>query len=266
MVVAIAACLSTACEEDPQAIRMPDCRLNFLYEYTTGGIIPAEKMRDEYRFTSFSFVYSGEEVETDTLWFEVLTLGELSDEDRPLALEQVAEEGVENAVAGLHYVAFDDPSLQSFYRVPGHASRQRIPVVVLRKDPMLQEKSVTLKFGFKDNSVFRPGLDGLTTRTIEITDRLAKPSAWEDNYLDYTFGNYGQQKHQLMIEWTGNKWDDEYITELVAGDPKYMSFLDQKFAQRLKEENARRMADPEIGDVYRETDGTPVDLTPKSFF
>ena len=48
---------------------------------------------------------------SDTVWLDVDIMGKLSAEDRPLALQQVMVEGTKNAVAGTHYIAFDDPVL-----------------------------------------------------------------------------------------------------------------------------------------------------------
>ena len=57
-----------------------------------------------------------------------------------------------------------------------------------------------------------------------------------------------------MIEWTGEKWDDEYIKELMDGDSAYVNYLADWFAQKLEEENAKR---EEAGEEpYKEEDGT----------
>lgn len=252
--------LVMACEKDLSLYDTPDCRLNFRY-YQYGDLLDAENVTDEMRLTLYSFIYAGGEMERDTLWFQISTMGFLSGEERPLALQQIQVEGEENAVPGVHYVAFDDAEYRLLYCVPANQDTLSIPVILLR-DASLQEKNVRLKFGFKENEYFKPGYVGLTERVINITDRLAKPGNWGECYMDQVVGAYGEVKHQLMIEWTGEAWDEDYVKEFAEGDGAYQSYMSQWFIRKLDEENAKRLADPEIGEVYREADGTIVDFTP----
>ena len=261
MLGAMAACDDNALEK----YDTPDCRLNFVYYNSDSTLMDAGDVEDQNRFYSFSFALASTvEAERDTVWFEVETMGFLSDEARPVALRQIEVEGVENAVAGVHYVAFDAPELAPLYRVEGGKSRALIPVVVLRALE-LTEKTVTLKFAFKDNGYFLPGYEGLDTRTMEITDRLAQPDNWYAGSTYYSLsdyiGAYGEVKHRLMIEWTGKTWDAECIEEFMAGDGAYLNYLTSFFKKRLAEENAARQEAGE--DVYREKDGTPVEFKAK---
>lgn len=252
----ILAMLGSACNEDYPGYATSDCNLNFVFYGNYDEVLTSEEVTEAIRTSTFSFVYSGDEATRDTVWYEVTTMGNLSDKDRPITLQQIQVEGAENAVAGTHYVAFDSPEVASLYAIPADTNAARIPVIYLRNDPTLKSKTVTLKFGFAENEYFKPGFDSLATRTVHITDQLARPSNWSD--VEGDFGSYGQQKHLLMIEWTGNTWDEEYIDELTAGDVAYRHYLAQWFQQRLAEENEERLADPTIGDVYREADGTEV--------
>jgi len=256
--------LVAACEKDLSVYDTPDCRLNFMY-YLYGDLVASEDVSDEMRQTFYSFVYAGSEVERDTLWFRVSTMGFLSDKDRSLALRQIQMEGEENAVPGVHYVAFDDEEYRLLHQVPANRDTLSVPVILLR-DASLKKKEIVLKFGFKENEYFKPGYAGLTERVIRMTDRLARPGNWDEFYMDYTVGLYGEMKHQLMIEWTGKAWDEDYIREFGSGDAAYQNYMSQWFVQKLEEENAKRLADPAIGDVYREADGKAVDFTPKSWW
>ena len=163
----------------------------------------------------------------------------------------------------MHYVAFTNEELKAkYYMIPARKTGTKIPIVV-KKDPSLNSGDVILQFTFKDNGYFKPGYDGLATRTLSISSKLTKPSVWEESYCDYTFGLYGPEKHRLMIEWTGEKWDDEYIKELMDGDSAYVNYLAGWFARKLEEENAKR---EEAGEEpYKEEDGTPVSFEPKSW-
>lgn len=256
LIGSLLAILGSACDEDYPTYADSMCNLNFVFYGNYNEVLTCEEVTEETRTSTFSFVYSGEEAVRDTVWYEISTMGDLSDQNRPIALQQIQVEGVENAVAGTHYVAFDSPEVVSLYVVPANANTTQIPVIFLRDDPNLKQSTVTLKFGFAENEYFAPGYDSLATRTTLITDRLAQPSNWSD--VEGDFGTYGQQKHLLMIEWTDNAWDEEYIDELRSGDVAYRHYLAQWFKQKLEEENAKRLADPNIGDVYREADGTEV--------
>ena len=122
----------TSCEKDLPTYATSDCNLNFVYRDYENKIKTSANVTDEDRTYSFSFVYSGMNVQQDTVWFEVSTMGHLSDVDRTFALEQIQIEGVENAVAGTHYQAFDTPSLQKFYVIKAGKNSAMIPVVLLR--------------------------------------------------------------------------------------------------------------------------------------
>lgn len=182
--------------------------------------------------------------------------------------------GERDAVAGKHYVAFTDAEMQSWYYIPAGQAEVLVPIVV-KRDPSLEtEGDVVLKFTFKENEYFKLGYPEFAVYSIVISDQLAKPTMWTTCNLNYYFGAYGPVKHELMIAWTEQAWDDTYIESLfyeyrysgggVAWYPKdgnYISYLASWFAERLAKENAERLADPEIGDVYREANGDAVDFT-----
>ena len=246
---------SVSCEKDPEPYDVPDCRLNFIYlSYYQDKILSTEEvkrdLKADYNVTSYSFVYSGD-AQRDTLWFKIGTMGFLSDEDRPLELQQfIADDTLENARPGVHYVAFDDPELASFYRVPAHCDTLSIPVILLR-DPSLEAKEVVLKFGFKDNGIFKPGYEMFSTRIIRFTAEYVQPSNWSEAM----FGKWGPVKHQLMMEWTDEKWDEKYIKEIYDDYP-YVEFIGAWLYYKLEEENAKRIQ--ENKDIYREADGSEV--------
>lgn len=262
--------LATACEKDLPVFSDGVCMLNFYYgdNLTTAGV-KASMGRGSHSFK----LNSAEGQMRDTVWLKVNTMGKLSVDDRPLALVQIEDttQGVVNAVAGQHYVAFDDPSLEALYRVPGKSAVAEVPVVVLR-DASLKTGDVVLKITFRDNGYFKVGYPEFATYTLTISDRLSS-SAWDTYNLKQYFGAYGQQKHELMMKWTEKTWDDEYISGLFyeyesypgwffPKDDAYIAYLGKWFAERLAKENAERLADPEIGKVWEEEDGTEVDFTP----
>lgn len=251
--------LATSCEKDLTPYSDPQARLNFtFYSYNGEPILSSLNSQETESFYSFKLKSSvaGKELTSDTVWFEVATMGFLSEADRTVELEQIEADTLTNAVPGVHYVKFDEPQLLAKSFVPAGQNTAKIPVVLLR-DASLKTQDIVLRFTFKSNSYFVPGYKDFVTRTLFVTDRLSKPTKWNTYYLDYTFGEYGAKKHELMIAWTGKAWDDDYLDELFKGDPGYMDYMDQWFQRKLEEENKKRT---EQGlDVYREdsSDGKP---------
>lgn len=251
----------SSCEKDLEVFSDPTCRLNFYYPTVEN----TSEMDESLSKSSFSFVYGADNITRDTVWYEVETMGKLSDSDRPVSLEQV-DTAANMAVAGRHYVAFDDPSLASLYVIPAGKARARIPVVILR-DASLKDTSVVLKFRIKANDYFQPGYPAFQTRTLTFTDRMSEPANWTKKYdypgipgyyvsMENVFGKYGQQKHLFLIEHTGKPWDDDYIESLMTGDFSYLQYLMLKMQSELDELNGERAAQGE--GPLTEADGTKV--------
>lgn len=258
--------LATACEKDIPKFSDPECLLNFYY----GQSATTETVTDDLRWGSYSFRLNATEDQTvDTVWLEVTTMGMLSSENRPVQLEQVMLGGdTINAEAGVHYVPFDDPEIMALSYVPANATQARLPIVVKRDPSLATDGDVVLKVTFKDNGYFQSGYKAFSTYTLTISDRLSKPTMWAAASLDYYLGVYGQKKHELMIEWSGEAWDDTYIESLftvldfgyavvyIAKDESYLNYLSAWFAERLAEEEAVS------GPIYEEDGVTKVDFTP----
>ena len=245
-----------SCEKNLEPYSEEQCRLNFYYLTWDGDVAMTddigEHMYSTYNQSDYSFYYEGQP-ERDTLWFKVSTMGFLSDQDRPIALKQIMQDTMENAEAGLHYVAFDAPDAAHLYVMPANADTVSIPVILLN-DPSLEKKEVILCFGFDDNGTFAPGYDEFSYRVLRFTAEAVEPSAWIEGF----FGTWGPVKHQLMIEWTGEAWDNDYINKIYEEDYPYLEYMNQWFHYKLEEENAKRVAGGL--DVYREEDGTEITI------
>ena len=196
--------LLTGCEDDLPVYTNPNCGLKFEYEYDRDSVY------------SYSFAFEDETVVQDTVWFDVRLVGDLKDYDRPIALSQVMT-GKNDAVAGEHYVPFDDPGLASKLIMPANAIDTKLPVVVkkggvLKGDDMAD---VTLKVTFKVNEAFVYAVKERDQRGILIANYLIQPNNW-DTYCNHFFGAYSRVKHQAMIDATGFKWDNEFVDVTVA--------------------------------------------------
>lgn len=258
---------TAACEKNLPVFGDDESLLNFYY----GHSVTTAEVTDAMRTGSHSFkLNSAEEQLTDTIWLTVNTMGKLSTNDRPLALQQITVEEASNAVAGIHYVAFDDAALASLYTIPARQMDARIPIIVKRDPSLVKTGDVILKITFKENDYFKTGYPEFSTYMLTISDRLSKPTAWDKAQLDYYFGTYGPQKHELMIKWTQEIWDNTYIESLFYDrfgngslypkDSNYINYLDIWFAQKLEQENQDRLKN-EL-NIWKEADGTPVDFTP----
>lgn len=244
--------VATACEKDLELYDTQDCRLNFYYDWT-----PEDgTWNEDWTKTVYSFVYGGSDKEEHTVYLTVETMGFVSEQDRVFELEQVMT-GINDAQAGIHYVAFNDPSMKSHYIIRAGQTKAEVPVV-LKRDASLKNGDVTLQIRIKDNGVFKPGYERFQTRTLTISDMLTQPTAWSTTYCFYYYGNYGSVKHQFLIDATGERWDDEFIEAHFGGDAGYIDYLYGVLVARLEELNAEREAQG-LG-VLCESDGTPVVL------
>ena len=242
-----------SCENEMEVYDAPENRLNFVYEdYTMADtVIPR------------TFVYDVETKVLDTVWLEVETMGFLVDQDRSFALEQVKKGDGEQAVAGVHYIAFDDPLVSGHYKVPAGENKVKFPIV-LKRDPSLKEHEVTLCVRIGHNENFKSGYEIYQEKVITVADILVQPQYWTFYASYYFAGKYGKVKHQFMIDATadmGIKMNDDFFYSLV-GDPSKvdMGITDywfNFFTRKLAEENAARAAlglgplreAPEAGEI-----------------
>lgn len=230
---------------------------------------------------SRTFIYVGEDAETDTVWIPLKTIGKVMDYDRPVSLSQVQTDELD-AVAGTHYVKFDDPGLSNLYVIPAGKSTVELPVV-LKRDASLKTDKVLVQFELEANEHFAPGFVGPQYVQIWVTDQLDRPSFWptaSDATLNTKIAPYDPVLHQFLINATGNKWDDEYIASLgltkgflnlsygeawawwddqgATYDSAYMNYLVSILQQALAEENAARTARGE--EPLKRSDGTELTI------
>jgi len=185
---------------------------------------------------AYTFVYENASVVQDTVFFDIYTMGRVSDQDRPFKLKQVQVEGVDNCVAGVHYKAFDDPTVIKHYVIKAGDTHESIPIVFLR-DASLKQKIYTLKIEVEANEYFGLGETATLWRKVNVADRLIKPNSWTTSVETYYLGKYSYVKHSWMVAQTGFRWDDEFLAPIVASYAE-ISYWKAKFKELLAKYNS----------------------------
>ncbi len=163
----------------------------------------------------FTFVYNAPTNKQDTVWFDIYAIGGVSTKDRIFKLQQVADTtGALNAVPGVDYKAFTDASVNSKYVIKAGERNTLVPIVLLRS-ATLKTATVTLIIKVAANDDFQLGETTNIWRKVTSTDRLSKPAAWTSTINIY-FGTYSVVKHQFMIDVTGKKWDQTFLSGVLS--------------------------------------------------
>jgi hypothetical protein len=194
---------------------------------------------------SYSFYLKESARQRDTLWIDVRLSGLPSPVARPLPLAQVSA-GVDDAVAGEHYVAFDDPEVSHLFVLPANATRARVPLIVLR-DASLAEKEHAILLEVGTNDHFGAALDGQSRFLVRVSDLAAQPPNWTAVWR-LAFGTWGPVKMRFIIDYVG--FSDFDFTTIT---PDTRDYLKMKAKQKLAEYNASHPGEP-----LAEADGTKV--------
>jgi hypothetical protein len=239
LTIAMLTALLAACKKDQYYLYNDTARLQFGPAadriYTTSF-----EMADTVK--PYTFYYEPAAVMEDTVYFDIYAIGGVSGKDRPFTLEQVILEGAENAVPGVHYKPFSDPALKDLYVIKAGKVHDSVPVILLR-DPSLKNKSVQLQIQVKANEHFQPGEARKLWRRVDFTDMLSQPAAWNASAVQYYWGKYSRVKHSFMIEQTGEKWDQEFLTE-VNTDYALLTFWRLKLRTLLTDYNNAHPGEP----------------------
>ncbi len=180
---------------------------------------------------SFTFVYEDASVIQDTVFFDIYTMGNVTDKDRAFKLKQVQVDGADNCVAGVHYKAFNDASVSKHYVIKAGHNHESIPIVFLR-DASLKVKSYVLRVEIEENENFKPGETYKLWRKVYVADRLVRPNSWNTTVEKYYLGTYSYVKHSWMVAQTGLKWDEEMLAPIVASYAE-ISYWKGKFKELL---------------------------------
>lgn len=178
----------------------------------------------------YSFVYAGSDVEKDTLKFRLNIAGNLSSSDRAYKVKQAKSYGFiyeedefgnvidsafielpNQAKAGIH---FEDFSSKTFV-VPADSLGADFELVLLR-DSSLKDNDYSLSLEVVETESFKPGDEETQKISLTISDIIIEPELWSGFFVGNTtvysvMGYYGKVKHQLLIDATGQRWDDNFI-------------------------------------------------------
>ena len=127
--------------------------------------------------TSYSFFLAGS-IQIDTVWLDVLLTGSPSAQDRPFRIVQsnVGEPGA--AVAGTHYVAFDDPEMVKRMVMPANKVSVALPVIMTRT-PQMDTEEYRLDMEILPNEYFIQGIKDRVVYVLKITGKATKPANWD---------------------------------------------------------------------------------------
>ena len=188
----------------------------------------------------------------DTIIIQILTMGFPTTEDRPFVLEQINVGQPGAAVAGKHFVAFDDAEMIEHLMIPKGTVGKKFPLIVLR-DPSLELEEVRLELKIGENQYFKRGIDSWTNFVVKTTAKAVKPTNWDTKWKYYFGATWGSVKMKFIIDNTGFT-DFDGNTGL---DSDYTNYLRSKVTQKLLEYNAN----PDNPDrPLREADGTLVEF------
>lgn len=186
---------------------------------------------------SKTFANDPSTVTSDIVFFATESMGKVKNYDRKIKLEQIMieEDGVVNAIPGVHYVPFDSKEMEEILIMPKDTVATQLPIVVLRHESLI-DGVVTLKFRIVESSDFRPGIKAQLERQLTISGKLIQPTKWDTKVTDEDLGKWSVTKHQWMIDETGEKWDDAFFA-LKTTDPEAYGFWLDELTMRLNKKN-----------------------------
>lgn len=212
-------------------------------------------------FESFySFVYAGSDVVRDTINLQLNIAGNIESADRYFEVKQVKTYGFiyeqdeygnyidsafielpNQAVPGVHYVDLESYDPLQFV-VPADSLYGSFDLVVLR-DPSLKLADYSLSLEIQQTSDFLPGYAPRQKITITLSDQVIEPEYWSGFVIGNTtvysvMGYYGKVKHQLLIDVTGKRWNDDFIANELTEE--YLVFYKNMAVMELERINAER--------------------------
>lgn len=247
LLVILGCILAVGCQEGKMMTYTDEARVQYAFETSD---IP------------YSFIWLDKSQTEAVVKIPLKVIGGPMDADRQLKVVQVSEYTVEytydnkgyvtdstvtkienEAVPGVHYVAFDDPEAQALLKVKAGAVQDSV-AVILKRDASLSSGKVRLRVQLEASDDFQLGESKFLARTIVFSDMLEQPSGWywksTYNYSTaYSYlGMYSVPKHELMIrvlqrlQGADSRVDDEWIAK-GNSDPTIFVYWRAKFIEEL---------------------------------
>ena len=230
------------CQEDEALLFQDVARVQF-----TSGV-------EDY---PYSFVWLDRSQESAIVKLPILVTGGPVDIERTVKVTQVEEFDVtyeydnkgyvidstvtpkpNPAVAGVHYVPFNDSEAQALLKVKAGVVKDSL-AIILKRDASLTTEKVRLRLRLEASDDLELGESKYLERTIVFSDMLELPSEW-NSYSNayYYLGNYRVPKHELMIrvlkklQSSASRVDDEWLRKGNA-DPTIFVYWRSKFVEEL---------------------------------
>lgn len=198
---------------------------------------------------NYTFIFKPSSVTRDTVYIPINTIGGITSADRSIALIQIPEYDYTytrntttgamdttatpkpyKAVAGIHYVGFDDPGLKSLLKIKANLAKDSVPIILLR-DTSLKTNTYRLRLSLVSNNTFQLGETMSTSRTIVFSDRFERFYSWRtDDYVSPAFSNFGKYsvgKHQFMYQTLNTPIDENWYQAIAVlqAQTNYKNFL-----------------------------------------
>lgn len=181
----------------------------------------------------------------DTVYLNIRTMGLPAEAPRAVSLVQANTGNRTDAIAGIHYVAFDDPEVKDLMVIPANAVMADIPVILLR-DKSMKSFEFRLNLEIRENDYFKVGLDTQKSFLIRLSDMAAPPDNWKS--WSYTFGEWGPVKMRFIMDYVGVT-DFEKYAEYTSAE---LTYLQMKAIQKLEEYNQKN------NTILTEDDGVTI--------
>ena len=230
------------CQEDEALLFQDVARVQF-----TSGV-------EDY---PYSFVWLDKSQESAIVKLPILVTGGPVDIERTVKVTQVEEFDVtyeydnkgyvidstvtpkpNPAVAGVHYVPFNDSEAQALLKVKAGVVKDSL-AIILKRDASLTTEKVRLRLRLEASDDLELGESKYLERTIVFSDMLELPSEWYSySNAYYYLGNYSVPKHELMIrvlkklQSSDSRVDDEWLRKGNA-DPTIFVYWRSKFVEEL---------------------------------
>ena len=227
----------TGCQEEKGFLFQDVTRISF-----------SPKEAGNYEMT-YSFIWGTQN--RDTVYLPFSISGRVADHDRQIEVVQIpgydvtynhddqghltdsiVTEWSNSAVAGKHYIAFEDAEAKALLKIKAGEITGYVPVIVLRDNSLKTEK-VRLRIQLVVSNDLELGQAKNLIMLLNISDQLEQPVNWTRySSVQSYLGAYSKPKHELMIEVLHDKVDENWLDQMVNDRPNLI-FWRGKFQEAL---------------------------------